>query len=518
VRAIDFFDRSAQYHADRTCVRDEYECLSYADVRRRSLKLARRLVVEGLAEEAKIGVLCPNVAAVIPTVLGVIRSGCSWLPINARNSLADNVSILTGNDCEWLLYHSDHEAMARDLMARCPGTRGAVCIDRNGALGPALIEWVRACDETPVERGLGRDHVYKLALSGGTTGTPKGVMHTNLNAQVMIASLLLAFPHARAPVFLCAAPVTHAAGNLCLWIMAAGGTIALMQKADAGLMLRNIEALGATTLFAPPTVIYNMLAHADLPRYDYSSIEYFLYGAAPMSVPKLKQAIGTFGLKLAQIYSQAEATMALTFLRREDHDVFGDPQKEQRLRSAGRPGPLVRIRIVDANGSEVPVGMAGELAVNSDLVFKGYYKNPQATAAVMRDGWLMTGDIAYRDDAGFVYLVDRKRDLIITGGFNVYPSEVEQVVSELPAILDVAVIGAPDEKWGESVVAVVALRPDEHVSEEQVIQHCKDRLGSVKAPKRVVFRASLPKSPNGKVLKRALREEFWKGRESLLTA
>jgi acyl-CoA synthetase (AMP-forming)/AMP-acid ligase II len=237
-----------------------------------------------------------------------------------------------------------------------------------------------------------------------------------------------------------------------------------------------------------------------------------------MSVPKLKQAIATFGLKLAQIYSQAEATMALTFLRREDHDVLGDPEKEQRLRSAGRPGPLVRIRIVDENGRELPAGTAGELAVQSDLICKGYYKNPEATAAVMRHGWLMTGDIAYRDEAGFIYLVDRKRDLIITGGFNVYPSEVEQVISELHAILDVAVIGAPDEKWGESVVAVVALRPDEQVSEQQVIQHCKGRLGSIKAPKRVLFRARLPKSPNGKVLKRALRDEFWKGRDSQLTA
>jgi acyl-CoA synthetase (AMP-forming)/AMP-acid ligase II len=518
VRAIDFFDRSAEYFADRACVRDERDSLSYAEVRRRSLKLARRLVEEGLAEEAKVGVLCPNVAAVIPAVLGVIRSGCSWLPVNARNSMADNVSILTNNDCEWLLYHSDHEAMAEYLLAHCPSTRGAICIDGASKLGPALDEWVRACDEHAVERGLGRDHVYKLALSGGTTGTPKGVMHTNLNAQVMISSLLLAFPHAHPPVFLCAAPVTHAAGNLCLWILAAGGTIALMQKADAGLMLKNIEAYGVTTLFAPPTVIYNMLAHTDLQRFDYSSIEYFLYGAAPMSVPKLKHAIATFGLKMAQIYSQAEATMALTFLRREDHDVIGDPDKEQRLRSAGRPGPLVRIRIVDKNGEELPPGEPGELVVHSDLICKGYYKNPEATAAVMRHGWLMTGDIAYRDDAGFVYLVDRKRDLIITGGFNVYPSEVEQVISELPAVLDVAVVGAPDDKWGESVIAVVALRPDQQISEERVIQHCKTRLGSVKAPKRVEFRSSLPKSPNGKVLKRVVREEFWKGRDNQLTA
>ena len=280
-----------------------------------------------------------------------------------------------------------------------------------------------------------------------------------------------------------------------------------------------MKRYGATTLFAPPTVIYNMLAHADLQRFDYSSIEYFLYGAAPMSVPKLKQAIATFGLKMAQIYSQAEATMALTFLRREDHDVIGDPEKEQRLRSAGRPGPLVRIRIVDEKDANYHLVQRGELVVHSDLICKGYYKNPEATAAVMRDGWLMTGDIAYRDDAGFVYLVDRKRDLIITGGFNVYPSEVEQVISELPGVLDVAVVGAPDDKWGESVVAVVALRPDEQSQRRPRDSALQDvGSGSVKAPKRVEFRSSLPKSANGKVLKRTVRDEFWKDRDNQLTA
>jgi acyl-CoA synthetase (AMP-forming)/AMP-acid ligase II len=518
MRAIDFFDRSAEGFPDRTCARDDQESLSYAEVRARSLGLARALVDTGLTDEAKVGVLCPNVAAVIPAVLGVIRSGCSWLPLNPRNSATDNALIVANNDCEWLLYHSEHEALAEALLAESSGVRGAVCIDRQGMLGPALERWIAGRDTTPVERGLDRDHVYKLALSGGTTGTPKGVMHTNLNAEVMITSLLLTFPHSRPPVFLCTAPVTHAAGNLCLWILAAGGTIALMQKADAGGMLASIPAWSVTTLFAPPTVIYNMLAHPDLRRFDYSSIEYFLYGAAPMSATKLRQAIDVFGLKMAQIYSQAEATMALTFLRPEDHDVAGDPARERRLRSAGRPGPLVRIRIVDDENRELPPETTGELAVSGNLICKGYYKNPAATAAMMRDGWLMTGDIGYRDADGFIYLVDRKRDLIITGGFNVYPSEVEQAISELAAVLDVAVIGVPDDKWGESVAAVIVPHSDCVLTAEQVIQHCKQRLGSVKAPKRVEFRSSLPKSANGKVLKRAVRAEFWKGRDSQLTA
>jgi acyl-CoA synthetase (AMP-forming)/AMP-acid ligase II len=518
MRAIDFFDRSALFHPDRLCVADGSVRLTYEDVRDVSLQIASKLIDEGLDEESKVGVLCPNVAIAIPTILGTIRSGCSWLPVNARNSLDDNISILEKNDCEWLFYHSGYEDQVQTFLESIERIRGAICVDRKGRLGPFIENWLEGSGANPADRGLDRDHVYKLALSGGTTGTPKGVMHTNLNAQVMIASLLIAFPHKQTPVYLCAAPITHAAGNICLWILAAGGSIRLMPKADAGLMLANIEALRATTLFVPPTVLYNMLAHPDLGKYDYSSLEYILYGAAPISVPKLKEAIEVFGLKMAQIYSQAEATMALTFLSREDHDCASDRSKEQRLRSAGRPGPLVRIRIVDDDGRPVATGERGELAVRSDLVCKGYYGQPEATRQMLRDGWLMTGDVGYQDEDGYIYLVDRKRDLIISGGFNVYPNEVEQAISELPGVLDAAVVGVPDEKWGEMVVAVVARKAGASVTSEEIIAHCKRRIGSVKAPKWVEFRLELPKSPNGKVLRRKVRQEFWEGRDNTLSA
>lgn len=516
MRAIDFFDRSARAHPDRLCVTDGTTGITYAEARAVSLRLASRLIAAGFAEEAKVGILSPNAAEVIPAILGTIRSGCSWLPVNTRNSEADNVAILTDNDCECLLYHSGYEAAAAALLAAVPGIRQAVCIDRPGRLGPGLADWIAGSSGSPPERGLGRDHCFKLALSGGTTGTPKGVMHTNLNAQVMIASLMIAFPHRKPPVYLCAAPVTHAAGNLALWMLAEGGTVVLMARADAGEMLASVPRYGVTTMFAPPTVVYSLLAHPDLRRYDYSTLEYFFYGAAPMSAAKLREAIAVFGLVMAQIYSQAEATMALTFLRPAEHDVFGDPQREKRLASAGRAGPLVEVEIMDDAGRVLPAGEIGELAVRGDLICRGYYRRPEATAAMLRDSWLLTSDLGYRDAEGFIYLVDRKRDLIITGGFNVYPGEVEQVISTLEPVLDVAVIGTPDDKWGEAVTAVVALKPGAELAAETVIAACKQALGSVKAPKSVVFREALPKSPNGKVLKRELRREFWAGRERAL--
>lgn len=512
MRAIDFFDRAALLFPDRTCARDDVAAISYAAAQALSRRLAARLIADGLAVEAKVGILCPNVAEVIPAILGVIRSGCSWLPVNARNTGADNALILAENDCECLLYHSSAEAAAGALLAAVPAIRRAVCIDRPGALGPALREWIEGAADPPGERGLDRDHCFKLALSGGTTGAPKGVMHTNLNAQTMISSLMIAFPHRQPAVFLCAAPVTHAAGNLALWMLAIGGTVVLMPTAEAGAMLAAIPRHRATTLFAPPTVIYAMLAHPELARHDYSSLEYFLYGAAPMSVQKLGEAIAAFGPVMAQIYSQAEATMALTFLSPAEHAAALDPALSHRLQSAGRPGPLVRLEIMDDAGRILPAMQRGEICVRSNLVCRGYYRRAEATAAMLRDGWLRTGDVGYRDADGFVYLVDRARDLIITGGFNVYPGEVEQVIATLEPVLDVAVIGTPDEKWGERVTAVIALKPGQALDEGAVIALCKARLGSVKAPKAVLFRAALPKSANGKVLKRELRNEFWQGR------
>lgn len=517
MRAIDFFDRSAELYPNRICSADDDNEISYSEAYALSCQISRRLVREDVPEETKIGILCPNVAIAVPIILGVIRSGCTWLPINPRNSASDNLQIMENNDCEWIFYHSDYQALARELSDRPSRHLRSVCIDDDCLDGEGLTSWIEGEPVLPTERGLDRDHVYKLALSGGTTGMPKGVMHTNLNAQVMISSLLLAFPHKTIPHFLCVAPVTHAAGNLCLWILAAGGTVRLMKKANVENIISNFLKHSITTIFAPPTLIYNMIDHPDISLPDYSCLEYFLYGSAPISAARLKQCISIFGLRMAQIYSQAEATMAITFMAPEDHIAPDDETSLHRLQSAGRAGPLVRLKILSDALEEVPNGTPGELAVFSDLVCKGYYKNPEATSAMLHDGWLLTGDIAYKDDDGFIYLVDRKRDLIVTGGFNVYPNEVEQTIFQIEGVANVCVIGAPDEKWGEAVVAVVVLSSGKNIDESYIIDFCKHQLGSVKSPKKVVFWDDLPLSSNNKILRKDVRAHFWKNQARNLT-
>jgi acyl-CoA synthetase (AMP-forming)/AMP-acid ligase II len=240
-------------------------------------------------------------------------------------------------------------------------------------------------------------------------------------------------------------------------------------------------------------------------------VRYLRYGAAPMSVEKLKKALQLWGPVMAGGYGQSEAMTGIANLRPDEHMVDGKIASDERLSSVGRPNPLIRVVIMNDANEVVPRGKTGEICVRGDLVMKGYYKAPDKTAQAIVDGWLHTGDVGHIDAEGYLHITDRKKDMIISGGFNVYPSEVEQVLWSHPAVQDCAVIGVPDEKWGEAVKAVVELNAGRQVTETELIALCKERLGSVMAPKSVDFVASLPRSPIGKVLKKDLREPYWSG-------
>jgi acyl-CoA synthetase (AMP-forming)/AMP-acid ligase II len=288
--------------------------------------------------------------------------------------------------------------------------------------------------------------------------------------------------------------------------------VVVLTKPDPAQLLGAIQKYRVTELFLPPTVIYRLLDIPDLrKKADFSSLEYFLYGAAPMSVEKLKLAIDVFGPVMMGGYGQTEAPTSISFLTPGEHFVSGQLAPDERLASVGRPNPLVRVEIMDDANMILPAGETGEICVRGDLVMKGYYKAPERTAETIVDGWLHTGDIGHLDSDGYLHITDRKKDMIISGGFNVYPSEVEQVIWSHPAVQDCAVIGVPDAQWGEAVKAVVELNAGQLVREDELIALCKDRLGSVKAPKTIEFVDSLPRSPVGKVLKKDLRAKYWQG-------
>jgi acyl-CoA synthetase (AMP-forming)/AMP-acid ligase II len=508
MRLIDYFDRGADLYPERHCLHDGTRGWTYREVRAQTHRVANGLLAMGLGRGSKAAVYSPNHAAAYACLLGIVRAGITWAPVNARNALEENLYILNNTDVEVLFYHSSFEDYLARIREACPRITGFICIDT-----PSFETWLAAQKAEAPDLPDAPDDVAFLASSGGTTGRPKGVQITNGNIETMNSIFWACMPVKSPPVHLMVAPMTHAAGVCSFPLLAFGGTNIFMGTADPGGILAAIEKHRVTHVYMPPTLIYMLLAHPDVGKYDYSSLQHLVYASAPMSVDKLVEAVKVFGPVLTQTYGQAEACMICTFFSPEDHVAALESNNRHRLASAGKVSPLVRLEVMDDHGKLLPRGQRGEIVVRGNLVMKGYYNNVEATAEASAFGWHHTGDIGVIDEDGFVYIVDRKKDMIISGGFNVFPGEVEQVLWSHPAVQDCAVIGIPDEKWGEAVKAVVELKPGMTVEADALIQLAKEKLGGVKAPKSVDFVDTLPRSPVGKVLKKTLREPYWAGHE-----
>jgi len=333
---------------------------------------------------------------------------------------------------------------------------------------------------------------------------------TNRGWGTMLETARAAWPaDDRQAVCLTTAPITHAAGPVAIAALAIGATVVIMPGFDALGVLENIERHRVTHLFLPPTALYALLNQPGVGEFDYSSLRVFLLAGSPVSPDKLKRAVEVFGPYVCQSYGQTEVPMFATWLPPDIVAAAARGEHPERLASCGRATPSVRLGIMDDAGRLLPAGETGEIVIRGALVSEGYFENPAATEEIRRFGWHHTGDVGYRDADGFFYIVDRKKDMIITGGFNVFSAEVERAVMELSQVRECAVIGTPDEKWGEAVTAIVAIGSGGSLSAEAVIAHCKARLGGVKAPKRVEFWSEIPRTAAGKFDKKAIRARFW---------
>jgi len=516
---IDFFDRGWRINPRGAAYIQDDRRYSFDEVGELSCRIANGLLALGLPKETKGAVWATNDVTAWTCTLGLWRANMCWIPVGARNPADENHYVLDAFDCEILFFQKYFASVVAELRPRLPKVRLWICIDDELPDFPgarSLASWVADQPATPPNVAVDMDDVVMLSATGGTTGKPKGVMNTHRSAQTFCAHFMIGCPYGAEdpPVNLAAAPMTHTAGLLSVPCTARGGTVVVVTRPDPALLLAAIPKYRVTELFLPPTVIYRLLGIPDLGRkVDFSSLKYFMYGAAPMSVEKLKLAIEVIGPVMMGGYGQTEAPASISYLPPGEHFVEGRLASDERLSSVGHPNPLIRVEIMDDANRILPRGETGEICVRGDLVMKGYYKAPQKTAETIVDGWLHTGDIGHLDAEGYLHITDRKKDMIISGGFNVYPSEVEQVIWSHPAVQDCAVIGVPDEQWGEAVKAVVELNPGQSVSAEELIALCKARLGSVMAPKSVDFVASLPRSTVGKVLKKDLRKPFWDGVE-----
>ena len=509
MRIVDFLDRGALLYPELPCLSDgESRHFTYKQTVHLSYRIASALNSAGVGPGSHIAVLSPNDPIGYSCILGLLRAGGVWLPINGRNPVSENIAVLNARRPSWLFFHSDYADFIEKIISEVPYLLGAICIDRPHLNFPHLDTWMDEHRTDFKELPHQPADIAAIVSTGGTTGEPKGAMLPHSVFEAMTATYLACMSMTDRPVHLVVTPMTHGAGVVTFPLLSLGATHIFMKKTEPGAILKAIEKHRVTHLFMPPTLIYMLLAHPSVRQYEYSSLRYFMYAAAPMSVEKLREALDVFGPVMTQTFGQAEAPMICTYLSPQDHlDALSN--HPTRLLSCGRPTPLTRVGIMDDAGKIVPSGEMGEIVVQGAIVMSGYHDRPKESAEANAHGWHHTGDIGFIDSDGFVYIVDRKRDMIISGGFNIYPSEIEQVLWSHPGVQDGAVIGVPDDKWGEAVKAIVQLKDGAVTETEELLAFCRDRLGSTKAPKSIEIWPDLPRSAVGKVLKKTIRDRYW---------
>lgn len=509
MRLFDYLDKSAELHPGTAAVIDGDTSLTYEELAKFSKQFANALLATSVTPGAKVATWMPNHAYFFVCQFGIHRTRNVWMPLNPRATAAEVIDVMAEFKAEWLFIHSAFKAHVEAIREMVPSLKGVVCVDQGFGGLPALREWIASSSAICPDPDVAMTDFVTLLTTGGSTGRPKGVMRMSVNWATMIANYRLALPHAAPPINLAVTPLTHVAGDVALSILAQGGTVVIAPSAAPQVVLRSIEQHKITTFFLPPTIVYALLSQSNVREFDYSSLKYLMYGAAPMSVQKLHEAWNVFGPVMTQLYGLMEVTSTAAIMSPAEH-AASFKTKPSRLASCGRGSPSVMIDILDDAGNRAAPGTKGEVAIRGNSVMRGYEANPAATADAIKGGWFRSGDIGFKDEQGYLYLVDRKKDLIISGGFNIFPGEVEQVIWTHPSVQDCAVIGVPDEKWGEAVTAVLELKPGMSLDESEVIALCKDKLGSIKAPKKVVVWDALPRSNVGKVLKKDIRAHYWR--------
>ncbi|MGQ0622468.1 MAG: long-chain-fatty-acid--CoA ligase [Panacagrimonas sp.] len=497
----------ARVMPERQALIDASGAMSFSELDARSNRVANALLKLGIQPGMRVAFLGKNTVRYFEILFGVNKLGAALLPLNWRLAAPEMAAIL--QDATPVLLIADREYA--DLAATVVASSGCACrvigFDSAQPEGSELDELMRAAGATDPAIEINPWSTAILMYTSGTTGKPKGVQLSHqgyLNLR-LCEHLEPSFQYTSSDVMLTVMPLFHAMGiGLSLQALYNGAAVAVYSMPDPGELIKLIARDRPTILPLVPTVIQMLLDHPDAAQADYSSVRIVVYAGSSIGLHLLKRAISEMHCEFMQFYGATETGAGVTFLRPEHHRL----DDEQKLKSCGSPLPLIEIRVADAEGNEVPDGTVGEFLIRSPSLTTGYFNQPEVTAATFRNGWYRSGDGGYRDAEGFLYIVDRVKDMIVSGGENVYSTEVEQAVQKLCGVQLCAVVGLPDEKWGERVVAVIVADPSAGLSQTQVIAHCRELIAGYKVPKQVEFRASLPMTPSGKVMKRALRDQL----------
>lgn len=463
------------------------------------------LAAFGIGRGDKVALLSGNGPAALHVTNATMFNQSCLVSLHAMGSVADHCFIAEESGFDTIVFEPGKFAgTVAQLKAAAPG------IKRFLSLGPCdFAEDLTAAAQSFAPRPLAApkltgSEIFRLAYSGGTTGKPKAIASTHAAIAAMFAIMLAEWEYPAEVRQLLCAPLSHSGTVAFLPSLLRGGSIHVLEGFDPPEVFKAIEKYRITCILLVPTMIYALLDHPRIDEFDLSSVETIFYGASAISVARLREGIARFGKVFFQFYGQAEAPMTISVLRREDHDL----DNPLRLASCGRPVPWLDVALLDLEGREVAEGEPGEICVRGPIVMDGYVGRHDLNEAAFRHGWLHTGDVAVRDAAGFIRIVDRLKDIIITGGFNVYPREVEDALEDHPAVAIASVFGIPDDRWGEAVTAAVVLRKEASAEAGELMAHVRRLKGAHQAPKQVHFLDTLPLTPVGKPDKKALRARY----------
>ncbi len=483
---------------------------TYGELDRRASQVANGLVAAGLKPQARVAFLDKNSDRFFEVTFGSAKANAVMVAVNWRLAPPEVAYVINDAMAEVLFVGKEFFPVAEKILADLKTVKTVIAIDEAHDGWAYYPEWRDRQSADDPHIAIDPEDVAIQMYTSGTTGHPKGAQLTNANLLTLIPAAVSEWgdPWTADDINLVCMPLFHIAGSG--WGIVgfyAGATAVIVRDIIPPEILRVIPAHGVTKALFVPAVILFLTQTPGVTETDFSKLRLIVYGASPIPLDLLRNAIQVFKCDFAQVYGLTETTGAITYLPPEDHD----PNGNQRMRSCGRPMGGIEIRIVDAEGNSLPAGEVGEIICRTQQNMKGYWNLPEETAKAIRGEWFHTGDAGYLDEDGYLYIHDRVKDMIVSGGENVYPAEVESALFGHPAIADVAVFGVPDERWGEAVKAVVVKKPGAEVTPDEIIAFAKERIAGYKVPKSIDFAEMLPRNPSGKILKKDLREPYWKG-------
>ncbi|WP_404292199.1 AMP-binding protein [Cytobacillus kochii] len=496
------------------------EILTYRELRKEIDKIASFLVHLGVKKGSHVAYLIPNSIEFVLFSQAVARCGATSIPMGVKLGVREVDFILNDSDTDFVImatemhmktvlkYVNDKKEQHQSVKVIGLADFNLQYPEEFTTVSRQEIQKVENVSSFP---DMLPEDISMISYTGGTTGRPKGVMHSQGGKAAALIASFIEFPMDDRDKVLLTTPLQHSAGSLMLRALAGGAHIYIDTfKPDT--FLKTVQDKKITVTFTVPTIIYRIIDKAKKVKFDVSSLRSIHYGSSPISSERLKEAMELFGPVFVQQYGATEANVLITRMHKFDH-VRALETGAKFLQSCGKPCLMTEIRIIDEEGQDVKAYEKGEVILKSPYLMEGYYKRPDLTLEAIKDGWFHTGDIGQFDEEGFLYIVDRKKDMIISGGMNVYSVEVEKVVNQHPAVVMSACIGVPDPDWGELVTVFVVLRDGEKCSEEEIIEFCKARTSSYMVPKKIYFKENLPLTQIGKIDKKELKKDFWKDKE-----